>query len=89
MSSMFNWIFLASQNIVIYRNNVSEVISPPNLNSNLNVNLLLMIVLVACTILIATFYRKLHQSHLNSQILVQNLQQRVEALEIEFIDTNG
>ena len=89
MNSIFNLIFLASQNIVIYRNNVSEVISPLNLNSNLNINLLLMIVLVAYTILIVVFYRRLHQNHLNSQILVQNLQQRVNVLEIKFIDTNG
>jgi hypothetical protein len=85
---MFSWIFLASQNIVIYRNTVSEGISPPNLNSNLEINLLLTIALVACIISVVVLYRRNHQNHLNSQMLVQNLQQRVEVLETTFIDTN-
>jgi ATP/ADP translocase len=86
---MFNWIFLASQNIVIYRNTVSEAISPPNLNSNLSINLLLTITLISCIILIVVLYRRIHQNNLKSQMLVQNLQQRVEVLEIKFIDADG
>ena len=83
---MFNWIFLASQNIVIYRNTVSEAISPPNLDSNLNVNLLLIIALIACVVLIIFLYRRIHQNHL--QVLVQSLQQRVEVLETKFINAD-
>jgi hypothetical protein len=89
MNSIFSWIFLASQNIVIYRNTVSEAISPPNLNSNLSINLLLTISLLACTVLIIFLYRRSHQNNLKSQMLVQNLQQRVEVLEIKFIDADG
>jgi divalent metal cation (Fe/Co/Zn/Cd) transporter len=74
MNSMFNSIFLASQNIVIYRNTASEAISPPNLNSNLDVNLLLTIALIACIVFVF-LYQKSHQKYLNSQMLVQNLQQ--------------
>jgi hypothetical protein len=80
---------MASQNIVIYRNTVSEAISPPNLDSNLDVNLLLIIALIACNILIIFLYRRIHQNHLNSQVLVQSLQQRVEDLETKFIDADG
>lgn len=86
---MFNWIFLASQNIVIYRNTVSEAISPSNLDSNLDINLLLIIALIACTVLIVFLYRRIHQNHLNSKALVQSLQQRVEILETKFIDADG
>jgi ATP/ADP translocase len=86
---MFNWIFLASQNIVIYRNTVSEAISPQNLNSNLDVNLLFITALIACTVLIIFLYRRIHQNQLNSQVLVQSLQQRVEVLETKFIDADG
>ena len=85
---MFSWIFLASQNIVIYRNTVSEAISPPNLDSNLNVNLLLIIALIACTVLIVFLYQRSHQKYLNSQVLVQSLQQRVEVLETKFINAD-
>jgi hypothetical protein len=86
---MFNWIFLASQNIVIYRNTVSEATSPPNINSNLSINLLLTIALISGIILIVVLYRRIHQNNLKSQMLVQNLQQRVEVLEIKFIDADG
>jgi hypothetical protein len=89
MNSMFNWIFLASQNIVIYRNTVSEATSPPNINSNLSINLLLTIALISGIILIVVLYRRIHQNNLKSQMLVQNLQQRVEVLEIKFIDADG
>jgi hypothetical protein len=86
---MFSWIFLASQNIVIYRNTISEAISPPNTNSNLNINLLLTIALVACIISVIVLHRRSYQNHLNSQVSVQNLLQRVEELETMFIDSDG
>ena len=85
MNSMYGWIFLASQNILIYRNTASEAISPPNLTSDLSIDLLLTIALISCTILIVVLYRRINQNNLKSQLLVQNLQQRVEVLETKFI----
>jgi hypothetical protein len=79
----------ASQNIVIYRNTINEPISRSTLNSSLDVNLLLMIALVTCIVSIIVLYRRSYENHLNSQISIQNLLQRVEELETMFIDSDG
>jgi hypothetical protein len=74
---------LAIQNIIIYEGDIQsdDII----LNSSLNLELFLL----ALSITIGFFlYKKVTQKHLNSQLPVQQLQNRVEVLETIIVNSD-